>query len=154
MRYFRVFGLNDREPGTAELEFWARRHDPGARVSYRTDDRGWFEAELAFPELEERWQIDRFLAEEEGIRSELNSWAAWLETQEGNPHHVCLMRHMIATRQVFTVKQADDDEAGAGNERVTELCRRLAQITDGVYQIDRRGLFAADGTLLIQEQDE
>jgi hypothetical protein len=30
-------------------------------------------------------------------------------------------------------------------------CRHLAAVTDGVYQADHGGFFAADGTLLVPE---
>jgi hypothetical protein len=154
MRYFRVFGLNENEPDGAQLLTWARDHESTAQVSLRGDDRGWFEAELAFPELEQYWHISRFLADEEGIRRELNTWAAWLETHENNPHHAFLMSHMIATRQVFTIEQPEDDHDGIGADRLAELCRRLAQITGGVYQIDGQGFIGSDGKVLIEEHGE
>ena len=49
---------------------------------------------------------------EEGIRAELNTWAAWLETAGHNPNHSWLMGHMIQTRQIFTLEPAVRTEAG------------------------------------------
>ena len=33
-----------------------------------------------------------------------------------------------------------------------DVCRFLARATDGIYQIDGQGFFAADGTLLVTEE--
>ena len=90
-------------------------------------------------------QLERFLAEEEGIRAELNSWAAWLETRENAPEHVRLMERMIQTKQLFTLQSIEE------SAQAERLCRFLAEITLGVYQIDVRGFFAADGVLLVPE---
>jgi hypothetical protein len=90
--------------------------------------------------------LERYLAEEEGIRAELNSWAAWLETHENAPEHTHLMERMIQTAQLLTL------HGGEGPEQICiDLCRFLAGATAGVYQIDERGFFAADGTLLVVE---
>ncbi len=35
-----------------------------------------------------------------------------------------------------------------------EICRYLAHVTEGIYQIDGAGFFAADGRLLVSEQQE
>jgi len=154
MKYYRVFGLNDKEASAHELLSWARNHEGTAQAKFRSDDRGWFEAELVFPESEQRWHISRFMADEEGIRRELGTWAAWLEAQQDNPYHAVLMKDMIATRQIFTIEHSEEDEDRTGSERLAELCRHLAQITAGVYQVDGRGFFSADGTLLVEEPEE
>ena len=91
--------------------------------------------------------LECFHADEEGIRAELNSWAAFLETCDG-PHHVRLMEKAIQTRQLFTLH--DPTEAGL-DLACTTLCRHLATVTAGFYQIDGLGFFAADGTLLVEE---
>jgi hypothetical protein len=110
---------------------------------FATDASGWYQAELLVDGV--RLQLERYLAEEEGIRAELNSWAAWLETREDAPEHVRLMERMIQTVQLFTLH-------GEGAEQVCiDLCRFLAGATAGVYQIDGRGFFAADGALLVSE---
>jgi hypothetical protein len=119
---------------------------------FRGDEQGWFRAELRLPEQRAALQLERYLAEEEGIRDELNTWAAWLEEAADGPHRDDLMRHLIATAQLFTLRQApgqeDDGEAG---EACALLCRFLAGRTAGVYQVDGQGFFSADGTLLVPE---
>ena len=69
-----------------------------------------------------------------------------------SPNHGPLMRHVIQTQQLIVLRGplATADEVTA--ERVLlAACRFLAASTDGVYQIDGRGWFAADGELLLQE---
>lgn len=127
----------------AILDFLTGRY---ASVSgdFAADASGWYQADLVavgFP-----LQLERYLATEEGIRAELNSWAAWLETREDAPEHVHLMERMIQTAQLFTL-HGD----GSADQIGIDLCRFLATATEGVYQIDGRGFFAADGGLLVSE---
>ncbi len=91
--------------------------------------------------------LERYSADEEGIRAELNSWAAYLETC-GGPHHVYLMERTIQARHLFTLHDPTKDELDSG---CVALCRHLAIETAGFYQIDAIGFFDADGTLLVAE---
>jgi hypothetical protein len=147
LRWYRVFGAADASVEPARL--LEHLHGLGLEAAghFKGDDRGWFRAELALPEDGGHVEVERYLADEEGVRDELNTWAAWLETHEDNPQHGRLMRHMIATRQVFTLQQ-EDEEAG---ELCLAVCRYLARATEGVYQVDGRGFFSADGDLLVGE---
>src|SRR5205085_6155641 len=96
--------------------------------------------------------VSRFVAAEEGVRAELNSWAAWIEQQENNPHRDRLMRQFIAVRQVFTAEvPGDGPDAAALGKLALEVCRHVAAQTGGYYQVDDQGLFAPDGTLLVAE---
>jgi hypothetical protein len=155
-QWFRVFG---RSAGAVEpAALLEHLHGQGFPVAgrFRGDDRGWFRAELAYADDAPPVIVERYFADEEGIRAELFTWAAWLEEQEHNPHHRPLMERLIGTAQLFTLRQADD-EADDGDDRefVERLCltccRRLAAATDGVYQADHGGFFAADGSLLVAE---
>jgi hypothetical protein len=143
--WYRVFGSNDHVPGPAGIEGCLA--GPGTPVSARfaADEAGWYRAELSAgpgpPLVLERW-----LADEEGIRAELNSWAAVLEACEDSPHARPLMERAIQTRQLFTLS----DPAARAPECLA-LCRHLARVTDGFYQADGQGFFAADGTLLVPE---
>src|SRR4051794_5583725 len=92
--------------------------------------------------------LERFTSEEEGIRAELNSWAAHLETCDHSPHHVRLMERAIQTKQLFTLESPSD----APDPACVDLCRRLATETAGFYQIDGVGFFDADGTLLVEDR--
>jgi hypothetical protein len=155
-QWFRVFGRSAAavEPA-ALLEYL---HGQGFPVAghFRGDDRGWFRAELVLADDAPPVVVERYLADEEGVRLGLNSWAAWLEEQEGNAHALPLMERLIITKEVVTLHQpaedADDpDDAGLVERLCLTCCRYLAATTDGVYQADHHGFFAADGTLLVPE---
>jgi hypothetical protein len=155
-QWFRVFGLGGAAVEPAAL--LEHLHGQGLPVAghFRGDDRGWFRAELVFAADAPPVVVERYFADEEGIRAELNSWAAWLEEQEGNPHHVQLMERVIGTAQLFTLHQpaedADDfEDAAFVGQLCLTCCRHLAAATDGVYQADHHGFFAADGALLVAE---
>jgi hypothetical protein len=148
----RVFGTNDVPPEPAAL--LEHLHGVGLPVHgrFRGDDQGWFDAQLVFDEDSPPLQVERYLATEEGIRADLNSWAAWLETAEDNPHSAELMQHVISTTQLFTLHcPEEEDDEGAIEPLRTALCRFLAGATGGVYQVDGQGFFAADGSLLVRE---
>jgi hypothetical protein len=155
-QWYRVFGRSAAaiEPA-ALLEYL---HGQGFRVAghFHGDDRGWFRAELVMADDAPPVVVERYFADEEGIRAELNSWAAWLEEQEDNPHHLPLMERLIGTAQLFTLRQPIEDADDPGDAELVELlcltcCRHLAAATDGVYQADHGGFFTADGTLLVGE---
>ncbi len=145
--WYRIFGSNDTEPTPAAV----LEHLNGLGVPATGEFHGgdaWFGAELVVAG-KVPLGLERFLASEEGIRAELNSWAAWLETCAPEAEQARLMERMIQVRQLFTLQRPDGaEEAGPVCEA---LCQFLARATDGTYQIDGRGLFAADGTLLAAE---
>ena len=91
--------------------------------------------------------LERWTSDEEGIRAELNSWAAYLETC-GGPHQVRLMERTIQTKQLFTLHDPSGDRL---DPACVALCRHLATETAGFYQIDEIGFFDADGTFLVEE---
>lgn len=151
-QWFRVFGSSEAGPGPEALADHLRGSGfPAVAVQFHGDEQGWFRADLlAAPDLPPL-RLERFLSTEAGIRDELNAWAAWLETT-GSPHRDRLMEHTIGTRQVFTLEQTRD-EAGVA-ELCVAVCRFLARATGGVYQVDGRGFFDAEGTLLAAEEAE
>jgi hypothetical protein len=130
-----------------------------ASVELDQDDSGWYAATVI---IEGRGQLhlERFLAEEDGIRGELNSWAAWVEAsvsptrQRGtNLTRAVLMERMIQAQQFITLTSNEPPEEQATMERLClQLCRFLAQKTEGTWQADGEGLFAADGALLVGEE--
>jgi hypothetical protein len=141
--WYRIFGGNTDMPSpTAILEFLRGRY---ASVSgdFATDASGWYQADLLVDGV--RLQLERYLANEEGIRAELNSWAAWLETREDAPESGRLMERMIQTAQLFTL------QGEGAKQACMDLCRFLAGVTAGVYQIDGHGFFAAEGNSLVAE---
>jgi hypothetical protein len=61
------------------------------------------------------------------------------------------MERVIQTKQLFTLRAAEPSDA----VRIETVCvavgRFLARVTDGVYQVDGKGFFSAEGTLLLRE---
>src|SRR5262245_58278116 len=150
--WWRVFGLNDTTPDLAAL--LEHLHGQGLNVAahFRGDDLGWTGGELALPDGATTVQLERYLTAEDDLRDDLNTWAAWLETQDHEPRHRALMQHVIGTRQLITIRRPLDHADEVMLERLsTVLCQWLAGQTDGVYQVDGAGFFAADGTLLLRE---
>ncbi len=138
--WYRVFAALDTVPSPAGME--ACLAGPGVHCSFAADEAGWYRAELAGAAGSA--VIERFTADEEGIRAELNAWAGYLETKEAGPQQTALMERAIQARQLFTIETEE--------ERLGEaLCRHLASVTDGFIQADERGFFAADGTLLVAD---
>jgi hypothetical protein len=141
--WYRVFGGNSEMPPPATILEHLTGQGASVSSEFAADASGWYRADLLVDGVS--LQLERYLAEEEGIRAELNSWAAWLETRETIPQAALLMERMIQTRQLFTLQSSEE------SARDELLCRFLAGITAGVYQIDERGFFAADGILLVPE---
>jgi hypothetical protein len=145
--WYRIFGRSSEMPEQDLVVGFLHSQQVSVSGEFATDESGWFRADLLVEEV--ALQLERYLADEQGIRAELNSWAAWLETREDAPEHVGLMERMIQTAQLFTLQCGD---TSARSDRVcVVLCRYLAETTAGVYQIDGRGFFAADGALLVAE---
>ncbi len=145
--WYRIFGSSSEMPQPERILAFLDSQKVSVSGEFATDESGWYQADLRIDGIS--LQLERYLADEPGIRAELNSWAAWLETREDAPEHARLMERMIQTAQLFTLQC---DEPSANSNRVcVALCRYLAEATAGVYQIDARGFFAADGTLLVAE---
>jgi hypothetical protein len=139
--YFRMFGRDDAVPDLAALLSYV--HAVG---HFRGDDLGWTGGELVLGDRSVT--VERYLTKEDDLRDDLNTWAGWLETRTDQPRHGDLMRHVIGTKQLVTIRTPPGLEL---ESLCDELCRWLAGQTDGVYQIDGRGFFAADGTMLLPE---
>jgi hypothetical protein len=149
--WYRVFGATETEPTPAALA--ESLHAAGLVVEphFKGDDLGWTSGELrlsgGMPVL-----LERFLASTDDIRDELNAFAAELETCDYSPNHRPLMERAIQTKQLFVIRSPLDTPNEVVAEQVlTHTCRFLAAQTNGVYQVDGRGWFAADGELLLQE---
>lgn len=150
--WYRVFGTNDARPVPAAL--LEHLHSLGVEVTghFRGDEQGWFGAELSLDDGTTPIHVERFCASEEGIRDDLNSWAAWLETADYSPNHTTLMEHMVRTTQLITVRRPIDHPNDVLVERTCiAICQYLANETAGVYQADDQGFYTPDGQLLLQE---
>ena len=146
-RWYRVFGRSEVQPSPeAILE---QLHSLGATGpgQFRGDDAGWKSLEFTLAEAMPI-VLECYLSSEPGIRAELNTWAAWVETCESSPNHIALMERIIQSKQLCTLlSPAEETDCLCEN-----LCRFLARATDGVYHVDGKGFLAADGTLLLEER--
>src|SRR6266540_5777722 len=99
--WYRVFGKSDTCPEPAAL--LEHLHGPGLEVRghFRGDAQGWFRADLLPPEGDGGVEVECYLATEEGVRQELSTWAAWLETTPAGAVQDRLMLHVISSRRVF-----------------------------------------------------
>jgi hypothetical protein len=149
--WYRVFGRSDAAVSQESvLTHLAAQGSPVA-ADFAGEGEAWLSTAIRFAPSAPL-QLERFLAGEEGIRGELNSWAAFLETCDYEPNHAALMERVIQTRQLFTLRRPVDCADEALAERLcVGLCRFLAEQTDGVWQADGEGFFAADGTQLLRE---
>ena len=149
--WYRVFARSEAEVAPAALLEHLQSRGVQVRGNFRGDDLGWTGAELLLGAGTPVF-LERYLAEADGIRADLNSWAAWLETADYSPNSGPLMERVIQTKQLFTLRKPIDaaDEI-ALDLLCLEASQFLAASADGVYQIDDAGWFAADGTMLVQE---
>jgi hypothetical protein len=143
LMWYRVFSLSLKEVLPSALA--AHLHAIGLPVEphFKGDDLGWTSGELRFPGGG-KLLLDRYLTDVDDLRPELNAFAAELEASGSGPATTELMRRVIQTRQMVTLRcEGNDSRLSAA---MVSMCRFLAAGTDGVYQIDGRGWFAADGT--------
>ncbi len=144
----RVFSLSPEPLAAAALQEQVQHLAPQLRCAFHGDEQGWFRVELFAPGAEQPAELDQYWATETGIRAQLNTWAAWLEVQDTNPHSAALMQRVIQSAQLFCL-HAPPALTLAGV--CLDLCRWLARQTDGIYQADISGFHAADGKLLVAE---
>src|SRR5260370_24033079 len=101
--------MNDVQPDPQSIVQFLRDLGMEASAEVHGDDLGWFRLDLVFAKGGQMLQVARFLAKEEGIRAELNTWAAWLETLEEQPMHSRLMQQVISTVQMLTWQSPTGD---------------------------------------------
>ena len=150
--WHRVFALSAESPPPSALA--EHLHAAGLAVvpHFKGDDLGWTAGELVLPGGGSPALVHRYLTDADDLRADLNAFAAELETMTFNPHHADLMRHVIQSKQLVTLRRPLDHADEAALDRLCdETVRLLAARTEGVYQIDGRGWFAAGGELLLPE---
>jgi hypothetical protein len=150
--WYRVFGLDETEPSPAALA--EHLHAAGLPVEphFKGDDLGWTSGELRLPAGGTPVYLERYLAGTDEIRDDLNAHAAELETCTYSSNHGRLMQHAIQTKQLITLRKPIDAADEVMLDKVLEeSCRFLAAATNGVYQVDGRGWYAASGEQLLQE---
>src|SRR2546423_10637836 len=80
--HYRVFGTTLSPVPPAALLEQMQRAGLAVTGHFRGDQQGWFRADLVYPVADARIELERFLSSEEGVRAELNTWAAWLESAQ------------------------------------------------------------------------
>lgn len=149
--WYRVFCRTDAEVKPAEL--LAAVEQPGRPVAgdFRGDDLGWTAGDLSLGSGSPV-RVERYITWEDDVRDELNTWAAWLETQDHEPNHAGLMEHVVQSRQLITVrKPVDSPNESAVEDLCRSICQVLAGRAEGVYQVEGDGWYAADGQPLLKE---
>ncbi|QJW97232.1 hypothetical protein [Frigoriglobus tundricola] len=149
--WYRVFGTSEVEPAPAALA--EHLHAAGLAVEphFKGDDLGWTTGELRLS-VGSPVYLARYLTKEDDLRDDLNAHAAELETMDYSPNSGPLMARVVQTKQLVTLRKPVDAADEVLLEKVLDAAARfLAAATDGVYQIDGRGWFAASGELLVQE---
>lgn len=150
--WYRVFSLSDSPVSPAALVENLHSLALPAEPHFKGDDLGWTAGELVLPGGGTPVQLGRYLATEDDLRDDLNAHAAELETMDFSPNSPTLMRHVVQTKQLVTLRKPIDHADEATLERLClEVVKFLAAHSDGVYQIDGQGWFAAEGALLLQE---
>src|SRR4051812_27279879 len=105
--WYRIFGRSEAEVAPDVVS--ARIAAAGVRAEciFTPEGNGWQRAEISFA-ASAPIHLERFRSEEEGIRAELNSWAAFLETCDYDPIHTSLMERVVQSKQLFTVRKPFD----------------------------------------------
>src|SRR5207245_933850 len=99
--WHRVFGTSSASVPPEALLQHLKEDAAYASAQFQGDKQGWFRVEVSRSADPSTFVIERFLSSEEGMRDELNTWAAWLEVNARDA--APLMQHMIGTSQVFLV---------------------------------------------------
>lgn len=144
-RWYRVFGASERQPSPARVLERLRELDVSGPAHFRGDDDGWTALHIVLAE-NTTLVLECYLASEKGIRTDLNAWAAEVETHEECSYRLRLMERIIQTRQWYTMECSLDWEPLG-----EAISRFLARETEGVYQVDGLGFFDGDGRVLLKE---
>lgn len=147
----RAFARSDKSPDPVAIAALAMSIHPGTTCHFGADQAGWFSCEVRLPDGA-AISLDRFPVTEEGVRRDLNTWAAWVETCDYSDRAGELMERVIQSAQFFTLRlpvAAADDLAV--DKLARGICLHLAGDLDGLWQVDGDGLYDASGDKVLQE---
>lgn len=127
----------------------------GFRIAaqFRRDEQGWFEGLLVEEDSEAAVEIRRYLAGEDGIRQELNGWAAWVEEILPEEEATPWLIRFIGAKEVVTLRCLEEGDPEAAAPLMDCLARSVAAAGGGFRQVDGVGLLDAAGNLLVREQE-
>ncbi len=149
--WYRVFCRSGVGIAHGELLDRVQQRERPVIVRFKGDDLGWTSAEFTLGTGTPVY-AERYLTNEDEIRDDLNTWAAYLETLDYSPNNVSLMERVIQSRQLVTIrKPLDHPNESAIDDLCQSICQVIAAAADGMYQVENIGWYAADGTLLLQE---
>ena len=147
--WFRVFLLQEDGPKPSGIMECLQSLIPEVKGKFRTDEDGWFQLILDHPSIGEL-TIDHFLTSEKGVRSKINTWAAWLESKQ----QFDLMERIIQVKQILSFEVTPEMEDNVSDSLVYKrLALALAALAEGIVHIDAVGFLEPDGTLLIEDED-
>ena len=147
--WFRVFLLQEDGPKPSGIMECLQSLIPEVKGKFRTDEDGWFQLILDHPSIGEL-TIDHFLTSEKGVRAEINTWAAWLESKQ----RFDLMERIIQVKQILSFEVTPEMEDNVSDALVYKhLALALAALAEGVVHMDAVGFLEPDGTLLIEDED-
>lgn len=149
--WYRVFASQLVHPVPSTLLEALHAQGFSVESRFRGDDLGWFACEFQFGS-DTPIYLERFLAKEDEIRDDLNTWAAWVEAQHYEPRRFELMEKIVQTQQLFTLRRPIGHADEATLERFClALVHWLAKQTEAIYQVDGQGFFDAEGRLVLEE---
>jgi hypothetical protein len=143
----RVFGMNETAPAPEAIAEHLRGRGQPVEVQAEADEQGWFHLELTG--ISGVYLLDLYRPDD-GIRDDLNTWAAWLEENAGDQAGP-LMQRMIGTHRLITLRREDRSDDAEARRFCHELAQWLAQQGDGIYQIDGQGFFDSAERQLVVE---
>ena len=147
--WFRVFLLQEDGPKPYGIMECLQSLIPEVKGKFRTDEDGWFQLILDHPSIGEL-TIDHFLTSEKGVRSEINTWAAWLESKQ----QFDLMERIIQVKQILSFEVTPEMDDNVSDALVYKrLALALAALAEGFVHMDGVGFLEPDGTVLIEDED-
>ncbi len=149
--WYRVFCRTEAAPSPAELLAALQAEGLDIRGHFRGDDLGWTAADIALG-ASTPVQVERYLTEADGLRDDLNSWAAYLETLDYSPNNGRLMELVFQSRQMVTIRKPLDHPNEIETERAClTVARQMASRGGGIYQVEGDGWYDGSGELLLKE---